>query len=173
MSIERTYSKARAVGNHVVWSNLDLIPATFKLDGLPADQHEFGIFRVAGRDMYCHGFRVDFDVPAGDAGILCNVALTTGKGTTVENGTLYLNGVVDGADHVINPPVPMPSSSLWKFVLSISAQDGTSDHLPQGVTVTYHLRYAMGPVQSNLFTTSNPQIGVGFDQVGNTLEVAP
>ncbi len=171
MSIERTYSKAKAAGNHVVWTERETLYVPLRLDGLVSDGREFGIFRVSGRDLYCHGFRADFDVPSGDSAIECNVGLYTSGGVLVPNGRLYLNGVVFGGDQIIQPPTPMPENSLWKFRVQIQSPDGDETYFPQGLTVTYHLRYATGQVKTDLFSNADPQEGVGFDQIGETFQV--
>lgn len=171
MSIERKYSKAKAAGNHVVWTEREVVPVPFRLNGLLVDGQEFGVFRVTGSDMYCHGMRADFDVPSGDSAIECNVGLYTAGGVLVPNGRLYLNGVTLGGDKVINPPTPMPSGSLWKLRVEIQSPDEVDTYFPQGLTVTYLLRYATGRVLTNLFVTTDPQGGVGFDVIDGGFEV--
>jgi len=171
--IQRKYSKAKANANHVVWTADQVLPVPFNLDGLVGDGIEFGLFRVPGRDMYCTGYRVDFQVPAGDYEIQCSVGLYTAQDTLVDNGTLVLNGVTLGGTKTFTRPIAMPVNSVWKFKLAIaspSPEDG-SDYFPQGVTVTYYLRYAQGPVSTRTFVLSQPEVGVGFDEVGTTLIV--
>lgn len=169
--IERRYSKTVAVANHVVWTGREPIYVPFKLDGLLANNQEFGTFRVAGKDMYCHGFRADFDVPAGDAAVQCAVGLYTAGGVLVPSGRLYLNGVTSGGDKLFFNPIPMPVNSIWKFRVEIQSYNLLQEYWPQGLAVTYQLRYANGPVKTQLFITSDPQEGIGFDQVGETLVI--
>lgn len=171
MSIQRKYSKAKANGNRVVWTSQEVIPVPFNLEGLAFNQAEWGIFRVTGRDMYCTGFRVDFRVPSGDANIRCNVGIYTADNILAPGARLALDGVTMGGDRPINPPLPMPVNSIWKFKLEIESPTGEMDFFPQGVVATYLLRYAQGPVNTNLFTTRLPADGVGFDQIGTTLVV--
>lgn len=171
MSIEKTLSKAKGVGNRVVWTSREPLYVPYHVDGLLTNGQEFGMFRVTGRDLYCMGFRADFGVPAGDANIQCNVGLYNAADVLVPDGRLYLNGVSMGGDKIIRPPVAMPVSSLWKFKLEIQTPDGSEEFYPQEITITYHLRYAPGPVQNRLFVTNDPQQGIGFDQVGTTLVI--
>lgn len=171
MSIQRKYSKAKANGNRVVWTAQEVIPAAFAMDGQVFDQAEWGVFRVTGRDMYCCGFRVDFRVPAGDSNIRCNVGIYTADNVLASSGRLYLNGVTMGGDRVVQPPLPMPVNSLWKFKVEIESPDGSEEFFPEGITATYLLRYAQGPVDRNMFTTRLPNEGVGFMSVGSTFVV--
>lgn len=172
MSAQRKYSKAKANGNRVVWTSQEVIPVSFLLDGQAFNGAEWGVFRVTGRDMYCTGFRVDFRVPAGDAGIQCNVGIYTADNVLAASGRLYVNGVSMGGDKAVNPPLPMPVNSLWKFKMEIESPiDDETIYFPQGVTATYLLRYAQGPVNTQMFTTRLPNQGVGFDQIGTTFVV--
>lgn len=171
MSIQRKYSKAKANGNRVVWTAHETIPVVFNLDGQLFDQAEWGVFRVTGRDMYCLGFRVDFRVPSGDNNIRCNVGIYTADNTLATSGRLYLNGVTMGGDRLISPALPMPVNSLWKFKIEIESPTDSEEFFPQGITATYHLRYANGPVDRNMFTTRLPNEGVGFSQIGSTFVV--
>ena len=169
--IERKYSKAKANGNRIVWTSRETIPAIFALDGLVYDGAEFGFFRVTGRDMYCSGYRIDFRVPAGDSKIEASVGLYTAAGDLILGSELDLNGVSFGGDKVFANPVPMPLGSLWKFRLSIEGPAGDTNYFPQGLVVTYHLRYAAGPVNTKVFTSFQPEQGVGFNPVGSTFIV--
>lgn len=162
--IERKYSKAKANGNHVVWTSREALFVPFSLDGLVYDGAEFGFFRVTGRDMVCTGFRFDFRVPSGDSNIEASVGLYTADSVLV-GGLLAINGVTFGGDKVFTAPVAMPVGSLWKYRLSISSPDGDTRYFPQGAVATYHLRYASGPVNTKVFTTFQPEQGVGFGEV--------
>ncbi len=166
MSIERTFSKAKAVGNRITWTQREIVPVTFKLDGVPVDGHEFAILRVPGRDMYLNGFRIDFDVPAGDALVNCSAQVFTAAGIAIPETLLRLDGVVSGADKIVTPPLQMPTKSVWKTIIRISSPFEDTTYYPQGITITYQLSYAASPVRTDRFTMTNPQVGVGFDQVG-------
>lgn len=168
---ERKYSKAKAVANHVVWTAMEIIPVVFNLDGLVHDQGEFGIFRVPGRDMYCTGFRIDFQVPAGDYEVRCAVGLYTANDYLVPTGLLRLDGVTLGDTKTFNVPLPMPVNSVWKFKMEVSSPTDQEEYFPQGISATYYLRYAAGPVSTQLYTYLQPSVGVGFDTVGTTLIV--
>lgn len=169
--IRRRYSKAKANGNRVIWTARETLPVPFRMGGMVFDGAEWGVFRVTGRDMYCTGFRVDFQLPAGDANIQCNVGLYTGDNLLAPSGRLYLNGITMGGDRLVTPPLPMPVNSVWKFRLEIESPDGSEDYFPQGVTATYQLRYAQGPVDTNMFTKILSTGGIGFDAVGTTFVV--
>jgi hypothetical protein len=169
--IERKYSKTKANANHVTWTAREVIPVVFNLDGLAADGMEFGVLRIPGAPMYCTGYRIDFGVPSGDYEIQASVALYTTRNYLVPNSTLRLDGVTLGATKIFDRPVVMPSGSMWKFRLNIEAPDDSSQFMPQGLNVTYYLRYAAGPVNTRFYALSQPELGVGFDSVGQTLVV--
>jgi LSD1 subclass zinc finger protein len=168
MSLQRKYSKNKANGNHVVWTSNEVIPVPFALDGVLYDQAEWGVFRVSGRDMYCTGFRADFRLPSGDSNIRCSIGLYTGDNVLARGGRLYLNGVTMGGNNRMSPPIPMPVNSVWKFKLEIESPYGETQYFPQGITATYHLRYAQGPVHADLVAHTLSAQGVGFDQIGTT-----
>ena len=171
MANQRRYSKAKANANRVVWTSQEVIPVPFELNGLAFHQAEWGIFRVTGRDMYCTGFRVDFRVPSGSSRIRCNVGIYTGDDVLAMNGRLTLDGVTMGGDRPMSPAIPMPVNSIWKFKMEIEAPDDSSEFFPEGVTATYLLRYAQGPVNTKLFSNRLREGGVGFDQIGVNLIV--
>lgn len=102
---------------------------------------------------------------------MCSVTLYTASGVVVPNTALQLNGVTIGGDIVFSPPVAMPINSIWKLRVNISSPDGVPDFFPSDLTVTYQLYYALAPVISPLFVVNDPQKGVGFDEIGFTLEV--
>lgn len=170
MSITRKYSKAKASGNGVVWTGNEpsLVPV---FTAALVDGRTFGTLRVVGRGMFCRGFRAAFNTPSGDSSVQCSITLCTGGSVPYPGGVLRLDGVVAGADLRIRPPVPMPVNSIWRFLVNISTPTGDTTYYPQNLTVTYQLYYALGPVQSQLFTTTDSQLGVGFDQIDTDLIV--
>lgn len=171
MSAQRRYSKAKANGNRVVWTSQEVIPVAFLLDGQAFNNAEWGVFRVTGRPMYCTGLRVDFRVPAGDASVRCNVGIYTADNVLAPSARVYVNGVTLGGEKAILPALAMPVNSLWKLKLEIESYTDDEIYYPQGVTATYLLRYAQGPVNTQLFTTTLPNQGVGFDLVGSSFVV--
>lgn len=175
MSIQRRYSKSKAVGGHVVWTPEEVQMYPVHLDGLLFDGAEFGVLQVEGRDVICSGFRVDFRVPARDREIVCYVGLYTGNSILVPGGRAQFLGTTTGGFHAIEPNIPMPTKSIWKFILELSHPDEdseeTEDLYPEGIRVTYYLRYANSPVVATLYSQVLTNRGVGFDAVGSTLIV--
>jgi len=169
--IERKYSKAKGNGNRVVWTSREVIPVTYTLDGLVYDGAEFAVFRVVGRDMYCSSYRIDFRVPAGDSKIQCSVGLYTAADVLVTGSELSLNGVTFGGDKILPSPLPMPVNSLWKLKVAIAAPDDSTDFFPQGMIATYHLQYAAGPVNTKVFSTFQPEQGVGIGEINSSFIV--
>lgn len=151
MPIERTYSKAKAVGNHVVWTNQEIIPVPFKLDGVIPDGAEFGIYRQFGRAAFCVGYHAEFNVPAKDRRVRITVNLCTIAGVVVPGSQLILGEQALGGDKIFSQPVAMPTNSAWKFIVQAATP---SDYvLPEGLTVTYLLRYANGAVTNAIATS--------------------
>ena len=173
----RTYSKAVAGGNHIIWTGRQVIPAAFFLAGLPGENAEFGLLRVPSSTlgMYCTGFRVDFQVPPASAQLALRIDLCTGAGAVVPGGSLYLNGVVGGGELTLARVLPMPPNSLWKFVCHVPANltlDQTKG-LPESLSATYWLQPAGGaaPVRSDAYSTRGSLQGIGYDVIGQTLQV--
>ncbi len=164
MTLERSYSKAKANANHVVWSNQEVFPVTFTLDGVLSDMAEFAIHRVVGRAVFCVGFHAEFRVPARDTRVNVAVNLCNGLGVPAAGGKLYLTDNVTGGDQLFVPPLVMPASSAWKVILQVASPDDTLR--PEGITFTYYLRYANGPVANVAATSQVASGGFNFWQPG-------
>jgi hypothetical protein len=171
MSIDRKYSKAKGAGNHVVWTGLEPVLVPFFMPGKLEDGRECGVLRIPGHDLYCSGLRADFGTPSGDSAISCTVSLYTAGNVIIPGAVLNLNGVAPGGDILFQPPVPMPVNSIWKLRVNISSPDDVDTYFPSDMTVTYQLYYSLGPVVASQFSLNDPQQGVGFDEIGYTLEV--
>jgi hypothetical protein len=170
----RLYSKAVAVGNHVVWTDREVLPVPFLLPGPMVDGAEFGIYHVPGNGQYCIGYRADFQRPAGASTILCSVGLYNGDDELYPGSVLNLNGTTAGADKRIYPAVPMPPSSYWKLKVSLDVPpEVDDDYIPEDLTVTLFLRFSNGPVPNTFGVDHLSQRGVGFDEISYDLPVYP
>lgn len=167
MSLERRFSKAKANGNRVVFTEREIIPVTFPLDGLLYDGAEFGQFRVPGRDMICTGYRADIRLPAADRAVQLSVSFYTGEGTIITGTDLNLSGVTAGDEKAILPSLNMPSGSTWKLVIAASGSE--EEFYPQGIVVTLYLRFANGVVTSAYRSGKFTAEGIGFTEVGNLI----
>lgn len=170
MSIQRKYSKTKAVANHVVWTEKEILQVPFKLEGLVFDKAEGGLFRAVGRDIICAGYRVSFQYPASSRFVNVTIDLQTGDGTVISGTTLKLNGVNGGGEKNFSPGLVMPVNSTWKFRVLVSGETAEQFY-PQGLTFTYLLRYSNGPAVVNSYANVFNQSGIGFQQVGRDLVV--
>lgn len=164
----RTHSKTLSVANHVVWTDREVIPVTYALDGLCFDGAEWAVLQVPGSDLYCAGFRIDFRVPSGDANIRCSVDLLDPVG--VSRGNLNLDGVVAGRVKEFSPPLELPANSAWRLRLNLELPSADESYVPQGVVATYYLRYAASKLPT-LNRAGALVTGVGFEQIGTTFVV--
>lgn len=169
MQIQRTYSKAKAAGNHVVWTNDQIIPAPYILSGL-VNQDSFAFLRVAGSAMVCRGFHAHFRVPAGDRDTQISIVLATAQNVVLPHTRLALNGVTFGGDKTFVPAVPMPVGSLWK--INVEVTYGDPEFQPEDLTVTYQLQYANGQARSNTYAYGELPTGVGFFDVDGNFIVS-
>lgn len=169
MSLERKYSKAVGAANRVVWTGREVIPVPFQLSGLVSDGAEFGVLRVAGKAMYCSGFTAYFQAPAADRLCRVSVEMQTGSGATVPRSVLNVNGVTMGGEIQFQPHLPMPVGSIWKLYVRTEAEDPAG--LPQGLVVTYQLRYANGPIRTDFWNNGLVPDGIGFWDIGGTFVV--
>jgi hypothetical protein len=167
-SIQRKYSKAKAAGGHVVWTGDQVIPVPYTMTGSVVND-AFGFLRIQGNPVICTGIHAHFQVPSGDANLQMSVQLADANNDLVPGTQLFLNGVVLGGDLKFSPAVKMPSGSLWK--LNVNIIEGDSNFYPEGLTVTYHLRYSNGPVRTNFWASGEPAIGIGFYDVNGTFVV--
>lgn len=167
--LPKKYSKAKAAGNHVVFTGDEVLPVPYTMMGLVVDQGDFGFLRIQGRPVICTGFHAHFTVPAGDRAMKMSVVLCAADGTTFEQTRLRLDGIVEGNDIVFNPAVKMPTGSLWKLLVNVD--DGDEDYWPEGLTVTYQLRYSNGFSRSNYFVTTEQVGGIGFYDIGGTFNI--
>lgn len=142
MSAQRRYSKAKAIGNHVVWTNEETIPVTFAIDGLIPDGQEFGIYRVSGRDQYCVGFALNVNVPAKSSNVQIAVGIYNSQGILAPGTLTYLSGIATGTNKSLLPPVAMPAGSIWKLIAQVASPNDAVT--PQGLIATYYFRYANG-----------------------------
>lgn len=166
--LQRKYSKAKAAGNHVVWTDQTLIPVPYTMSGLVTSD-SFAFLRIQGQAMVCTGLHAHFRVPSGDSNLQLSLAMATAAGQVVPNTRLYLNGVVTGGDMAFTPPVILPVGSLWKIQVCVNGIDPT--FFPQDLTVTYQLRYTNGPTRTNFWASGEPLTGIGFYDVNGTFVV--
>lgn len=154
MSIQRRYSKAKAVGNHVVWTNEETIAMPFVVDGLVPDNQEFGVYRVSGRDQYCVGLAVNVNVPAKSGSVQLAIGIYNGQGVLAPGTLVYLTGNAVSANKCIMPPVAMPKGSVWKLIVQVASPN--PNVTPQGLVATYYFRYANGQAISTIATYGSP-----------------
>jgi len=139
--LERSYSKAKAVGNHVIWSASNVAPITFFNEGVIANGQEFGILYVAGGPLTLTGFRVEFQCPSVNPNMMLQIQIISADypGIIVPGGLLTILGEVKFGMQTL-PPMILPSSSRWKAVATVI--NGTNADLPQGVNLTYFVNYS-------------------------------
>lgn len=170
MFFERTYSKAKSVANHAVWTPQEIIPVGFNLDGVVPDQAQFALLQVRGQPVYCIGYRVECQVPASSRSVQFSVSLQNGAGTLVPNSTLVLNGAPSSGEFTFSPALGMPTGSVWQAIIKVLS--GSDFSLPEGLRITYLLRYANGPVTNDLAVNQTTQTGVGFWRLGQDFIVS-
>ena len=168
-SLQKSYSKAKKNGNGVVFDGSEVIPVPYTMSGLVTTD-SFGFLRVQGRAVICTGMHAHFRVPSGDRLAQISVQLADANNDLVSQAKLYLNGVVLGGDAAFTPAVKMPTGSLWKLNVVVLA--GDPQYLPQDLTVTYHLRYANGPVRTSFWAAGEPLAGIGFYDVGGSFVIS-
>jgi hypothetical protein len=164
----RRYSKAKATGNHVVFTGDMVIPVPFKMDGLVCND-TFAALRVGTSGMLLDGITLNFQVPAGDQGTKLGIVLVNASGTPVTVTQVYVTGVVAGGNYNFSPAVKLPPGSLWKLKVTVLA--GDDQYLPQDMTATYQLRFANGPVRNNLWSATPTPDGIGFYNMDVTFTV--
>ena len=168
MTLQRTFSKAKANAGHIVWTGDQVIPVPYTMSGLVTTD-SFAFLRIQGQAVICTGLNVHFRVPAGDSNTQIAIALADANGDVVPQTQMLLNGVLTGGDIAYQPSVIMPTGSLWKLNVSVLA--GSDDYLPQDLTATYQLRYANGPVRTNFWASGEPIVGLGFYDVNGAFVV--
>ena len=169
VALEKRYSKAKANANHIVWTGREVIPVNFYVGGLIYDSLEFGNFRVTGRDMYCSGYRIDFQRPAGSQEVVVTANLYTGNGGLVPNTSLRIAGTQIGRDATFpGGSLAFPEGSIWFIRMSVT---GDEAYYPESATVSYWMRYANGPVSSQLWSPTLSEGGIGFWGIGEDFVV--
>lgn len=166
--MNRLFSKAKANGNHVVWTGDQIIPVPFTMTGLVTSD-DFAFLRISGAGVICTGINVNFRVPAGDRGYQMQLALYTADNQLIPSTVIQFNGSQLVGDMVYPGGVKMPSGSLWKMRVTIL--NGDDNFGPQDMTVTYQLRYANGPARTNLWAAAPTLDGIGFYTLDGTFIV--
>jgi hypothetical protein len=149
-TLQRTYSKAKAIANNVVWTDQETIPVNFNIDGL-ISTGVYGLFTVSGRPLYCAGFQVDFTVPSQDPGTVIYVNLIDENSETVPGSLLKLYGCTAGNRQTIAPAFLIPSGNSVQF--NVAVVNGIDEYLPQDAALTYYFRYANGLPGQQIFTS--------------------
>jgi hypothetical protein len=166
--LQRKYSKAKAAGNHVVWTGNQVLPVPFTMSGLVTTD-SFAFLRIQGQAVIATGFNAHFRVPSGDRDLQLSIVLADANNDIASQTRLYLNGVTFGGDKAFTPAVKMPVGSLWKVNVELIC--GDPEFLPQDLTVTYHLRYANGPVRTNFWASGEPNVGIGFYDINGNFVI--
>lgn len=167
--LQKRYSKTKALANRIIWTPNEVMQVPFTMDGILFDSADLAVMRVLGRDMFCLGYRVDFRVPASAHTVRISTYLFRGDNVAVTGSTLNLYGITPGDTKLFSPNVPFPANSIWKF--RVAVDNGTDEQVPQGITITYYMRYANGPVDSSQSAFDLLNSGVGYWQVGKTFVV--
>lgn len=158
----RSYSKSRAVGGHITSTYQQVFPAAFQADGLATDGMRLGEFRVPGAPYYCPGFVVRFDSPPAAGDIVLHFDLYQ-AGTKKSGTRLTLRGTKVGGQKILSPDVAMPKNTLWW--IEVTHERGDDRYLPQGLSVTYLLRFARGPAVNRADNIQELPAGIGFWQI--------
>ena len=169
MILQRRYSKAKGVANRVVWTQDQVIPVSYLMSGLVAND-SMAWLRIAGQAMVCSGIHVHFRIPPGDSNFQMQLTLADAAGNQLSQTPMLLSGIMKGADKSYSPAVKMPSGSLWQIQTQVLG--GADQFLPQDMTVTYQLRYANGPVRTNMWASGEPLSGIGFYDVDGAFVVS-
>lgn len=159
MTLQRRYSKAKAIAGHVVFTQDQCFYTPFLMTGLVTTDNVAWL-RIAGAAVICSGIHVHFRVPPGDQSFQMQLTLADALGNQMSQTTTLLSGIMNGADKAYLPNVKMPSGSLWQ--MQVAVLSGADQYLPQDMTITYQLRYANGPVRTNMWASGEPLAGIGF-----------
>lgn len=138
-TLQRTHSKAKAISNNVVWTGQEPIPVTFTMNGL-VSSGLCGLYRVAGRPMYCSAYQLDFVVPGQDPGILITVNLVQSNGTTIPGSLMQVYGCASNAFQSVAPPFLINAGNTMQA--NISVVNGIQDYLPQDMVLTYYMNFS-------------------------------
>jgi len=168
IALQKRYSKAKASANRVVFTGDEVIPVPFTLPVL-GTVPDFAYFRVQGRSVICTGVHVHFQVPSGDRNTKLAVVLADANNDVLSATRLRLDGVCLGGDLKYSPAIKMPTGSLWKMNVELTAGDPA--YAPQGMTVTYQLRYANGPTRTSFWAAGQPLTGIGFYDINGTFVI--
>jgi hypothetical protein len=170
MSAAKQYSKLKAVGGHVVWTDKEIFQVPFYFEGTAFDQAEWAVIKVVGRDVLLRGIRLDVRVQTTSNQVNTTVDLVTGSNVIVPATTLTLAGTEPFAELELSPNVQMPSGTYWKA--RIGFNESFQSFAPQGLTLTYIMSYANGPVVNPLASFDLLNDGIGFWEIGNDFVVS-
>lgn len=170
MSDLRTMSKAVAAGNRATTADAMAMQVPFFSAGKLVDGLAMGWLRIARREMFLAGFRVDCRTPGGTSLTRVSFQLCRGDLQPITGAKLTLAGVTPSGEYRGSPDFPMPAESLWTMKLANESGDEVAT-LPSDLTLTYWLRYSPGPSGSLNWTPYSLQSGIGFYQVGDTFVV--
>ncbi len=170
MSAAKQYSKLKAIGGHVVWTDKEVFQVPFYLEGTAYDQAEWAVIKVSGRDVLLRGVRLDVRVQTTSNQVNTTVDLVTGAGEIVPATTLTLAGTKPFAELDLSPNVQMPAGSYWKA--RIGFNESFAAFAPQGLTLTYIMSYANGPVVNPIASFELLEEGIGFWAIGDDFVVS-
>ena len=140
-TLQRTYSKAKAIANRVIWTAQEPMPTVYQMDGL-LSPGLCGLYRVTGRPVYCAAYQVSFTVPSQDPGLLVQITLVYGNGETIPGTTSKMYGSVANAIKIVTPPALIPAGGIVQFHIDIVS--GLEEFLPQDAVLTYYMNFANG-----------------------------
>jgi len=170
MSDNRQYSKLKGIGGHVVWTDREVAQIPFYYEGMAADQREWAIIKIVGRDVLLRGMRLDTRVQTSRNTVNLSVDLATGDNVIVPGTTTTLIGTAPYAERTFSPAIQMPAGSYWKA--RIAFNDSLIEFAPEGLTLTYQMSYANGPVTNEIASFTLVESGIGFWTIGDDFVVS-
>lgn len=170
MSDRRLASKLKNIAGHVVWTDKEVFQVPFHLEGTAFDQAEWAVIKIVGRDVLLRGMRLDTRVQTTSNQVNTTVDLVTGGNVIVPASTMTLVGTAPFAELDLSPNIQMPSGSYWKARLGFN--ESFQAFAPQGLTLTYIMSYANGPVVNPLASFDLLADGIGFWEIGENFVVS-
>lgn len=135
------------------------------------DGQELGVFQ-SPNDQVIVGFQVDYQTPCDNRYNKVSFQAMSSDGLTLvpaASTPLVLLGIATSGRITFNA-VEAPTGSRWKVVASVYAGSSAAVALPQGVTLTWWLRPALGPSYSTRWSASRPSDGSQEWMTGQTTQ---
>lgn len=171
----KSFSKSKRIANHVVWTGKEVMPVAFYRDGTLENDTEVGMLKVVGRDVFCHGYRVDLKIPIHKQENSLKIqmfvpAQRPGDFDVAVPGTdLTMEGVHYFGEKSFSPNIPLPKGSYWKMKAIVAP--GQDHKVGAGITITYFISYANGPLTNRMAAFTLNAEGIGFWALGDDFVV--